>query len=143
MTTATFSAAATESTSTRVRRPILRTTIISGLTSAAAVTLVVVATRAAGVSYEIDGEMIPLAGFAQMTAVGAILGGVLAKLCSRRSSGATARRRFLQITTGLTIASCVPSVALPQDAATKVALVATHVLAAAIIVPALARRTAR
>jgi hypothetical protein len=39
--------------------------------------------------------------------------------------------------------SCVPSVALPPDAATKLTLVATHLVAAAIIVPVLARRAAR
>jgi len=35
--------------------------------------------------------------------------------------------------------SCVPSVAWPPDAATKLALVALHLLAAAIIVPVLVR----
>jgi hypothetical protein len=33
----------------------------------------------------------------------------------------------------------VPSIAMPDDAGTQIALVALHVLAAAIIVPALAR----
>ena len=39
----------------------------------------------------------------------------------------------------LTALSCVPSVVWPDDAATKVALVALHVLAAAIVVPVLVR----
>jgi hypothetical protein len=38
-----------------------------------------------------------------------------------------------------TTMSCVPSVAWPPDAATKLALVALHLLAAAIIVPVLVR----
>ena len=40
----------------------------------------------------------------------------------------------------LTAMSCVPSVALPPDVATKVTLVALHLMAAAIIVPVLARQ---
>ena len=39
----------------------------------------------------------------------------------------------------LTALSCVPSVTWPDDAATKLALVALHVLAAGIVVPALVR----
>jgi Family of unknown function (DUF6069) len=39
----------------------------------------------------------------------------------------------------LTALSCVPSVAMPSDTATKVALTALHLLAAAIIVPVLMR----
>ena len=81
--------------------------------------------------------MIPLGGFAQMTFLGAVIGGVLLAVLNRRS--AAPRRRFLQITTALVVLSCVPSVALPPDAATKTALVALHLLAAAMIVPVLAR----
>jgi peptidoglycan/LPS O-acetylase OafA/YrhL len=81
--------------------------------------------------------MIPLAGYAQMTVLGAVLGGVLLAVLNRRSS--SARRRFLQTTVVLTALSCVPSIAWPDDAATKLALVALHVLAAAIVVPALVR----
>ena len=96
------------------------------------------AIHAAGVPLAVDGEMIPLGGFAQMTFLGAVIGGVLLAVCNRRS--AAPRRRFLQITTALVVLSCVPSVALPPDAATKAALVALHVLAAVIIIPVLARR---
>ena len=52
-------------------------------------------------------------------------------------------QRFLIIAAALTALSCVPSVALPPDTATKLTLVATHLIAAAILVPVLARRTAR
>ena len=114
-----------------------RTTIVAGVAGASVTTAVAAGLHAAGVSFEIDGEMIPLAGFAQMTFIGAVIGGVLLAVLNRRSSDA--RRRFVQSTVALTALSCVPSVTWPEGAATKVALVALHVLAAAIIVPALAR----
>ena len=82
--------------------------------------------------------MIPLAGFAQMTLVGAVVGALIAAGLKRRSTAA--RRRFLQTTGMLTALSCVPSIALPPDVATKLALVATHMIAATIIVPVLARQ---
>ena len=114
-----------------------RTTVVSGLVAAAATTAAAAALHAAGVSFEIDGEMIPMLGFAQMVFLGAVLGGVLLAVLNRRSG--SARGRFVQVTVALTALSCIPSVALPDDAGTQIALVALHVLAAAIIVPVLAR----
>ena len=108
-----------------------------GLVAAAATTAAAALVHAAGVSLEIDGEMIPLLGFAQMTFVGAVVGGVLLAVLNRWS--AAPRRRFVQAAVALTALSCVPSIAMPADAATKVALTALHLLAAAIIVPVLLR----
>jgi peptidoglycan/LPS O-acetylase OafA/YrhL len=81
--------------------------------------------------------MIPLDGFAHMTLLAAVIGGVLLAVINRRSR--SARRRFLQTAAALTALSCVPSVSLADDAGTKLALVALHLLAAAIVVPALVR----
>ena len=122
---------------TRPARSLRRTTVVAGLAAAAVTTAVATAVHAAGVSFEVDGEMIPLAGFAQLTFVGAVVGGVLVAVLNRRSR--VAGRRFVQTTVVLTALSCLPSVAWPDDAGTKLALVALHVLAAAIIVPVLAR----
>jgi peptidoglycan/LPS O-acetylase OafA/YrhL len=80
--------------------------------------------------------MIPLVDFAQLTFVGAVIGGVLLVVLNRRSR--SARRRFLQMAVALTALSCVPSVAWADAATTKLALVALHVGAAVIVVPALA-----
>ena len=118
-------------------RSLWRTTVAAGAVGAVATTAVAAATHAAGVSLEVEGEMIPLAGFAQMTLLGAAIGGVLLAVLNRRTSAP--RRRFLQVTAVLTALSCVPSVAWPDDSATKITLVALHVLAAVIVVPALAR----
>ena len=114
-----------------------RTTLVAGLVAAALTTAVAAGAHAAGVSFTIQGEAIPLGGFAQMTFLGAVIGGVLLAVLNRRSHAA--RRRFVQTAVVLTALSCVPSLAWPEDAATKLTLVALHVVAALVVVPALAR----
>jgi peptidoglycan/LPS O-acetylase OafA/YrhL len=121
----------------RSARSLRRTTVVAGLVAAAVTTAVAAAVHAAGVSFEVGGEMIPLASFAQMTFLGAVIGGVLLAVLNRRSRAI--RRRFVQTAVALAALSCVPSVTWPDDASTKVALVALHVLAAGIVVPALVR----
>jgi hypothetical protein len=132
--TATTLPTTTETTS---RRSLRTTTVVAGLAGAAVTTAAAAALHAAGVSFEIQGETIPVLGFAQMTLIGAIVGGALLAVLNRRS--AEPGRRFVQVTSVLTALSCIPSVALPDDVASKLTLVALHVLAAAIIVPALVR----
>ncbi len=132
----TASATSTDATSTRPAS-LRRTTVLVGLASAAAVTAVAAVAHAAGASFEVEGEMIPLAGIAQMVFLGAVIGGLLLAALNRRSGDA--RRRFFQVTAVLTALSCVPSLAWPDEVATKATLVALHLLAAAIIVPVLAR----
>jgi hypothetical protein len=129
-----ITAPTTSPTTDRTSHPIRRATVASGAVAAVATTAVAAAADAAGVPFAIDGETIPLLGFAQMTALGAVLGGVLAAALRNR------RQAFVTVAVALTILSCVPSVAMPPDAATKIVLVATHVVAAAIIIPVLVRR---
>jgi hypothetical protein len=74
---------------------------------------------------------IPLLGFAQMVLIGALVGIPLARHTSRRT--------FVRTAVALTALSCVPSLALGTTAIDKAGLVLTHVVAAAIIVPRLAR----
>jgi hypothetical protein len=138
VTTTTAPSAGPRSTaSARSGRSLRRETVVAGIGAAAVTTGAAAAFHAAGVSFEVEGEMIPLLGFAQMTLLGAVIGGVLLAVLNRRSG--SARRRFLQITVALTALSCVPSVTWPDDVATKLTLVVLHVLAAAIVVPALVR----
>jgi hypothetical protein len=73
-----------------------------------------------------------------MTFLGALAGGLVAAILKRRS--VMPARRFVQVATALTAMSCVPSIVLPHDVGTKLALVTTHLVAAAIIVPVLARK---
>ena len=123
---------------TRPAHPLRRATLTVGLGAAAAVTAFAAVAHAAGVGFTTgEAKMIPLLGFAQFTFVGAVLGGLLVAGLNRHS--VDPRRRFVEIAAVLTALSCIPSVAMPPDAATKIALVAAHLLAAAIIVPVLAR----
>ena len=121
--------------------PVRRATIVSGVAGTAATTAFAAITHAAGVPFEIDGEQIPVGGFATMTLLGAVLGGML--LLAANRFAAQPHRRFLQVTAALTALSCVPSLMSPPDTATKIALVVSHLLAAAVIVPVLARNAHR
>ncbi len=144
MTTATATAptttAPTSTTTTTSRpHPLRRAGLACGAVAAVATTAVAAVADGTGVPLAVDGEAIPLLGFAQMTLLGAVVGGLLAAALNRGTT--VSRPWFLGVAAVLTVVSCVPSVALPPDVATKLVLVATHVLAAAIIVPALARHT--
>jgi hypothetical protein len=72
-----------------------------------------------------------------MTLLGAVLGLVIARLCRR---AARPRAMFVRITVALTALSLVPDFTMSFDAASRVVLVLTHMAAAAIVVPVLARR---
>lgn len=113
-----------------------RTGLRAGVLAAAATTAIAVVASAAGVSFEVDGESIPLAGYAQMTLIGAVLGVVLAKAMRRWASNPP--RTFVRATVALTALSCVPDVTMGFDVPSALTLIAAHVTAAVIIVPRLA-----
>jgi peptidoglycan/LPS O-acetylase OafA/YrhL len=137
MSLTTTTVTASPYATTRSARSLRRTTIVTGLVAAAVTTGVAAAVHAAGVPFEVGGKVIPVVDFAQLTFLGAVIGGVLLAVLNRRSR--SAGRRFLQTAVALTALSCVPSVVWADDAATKLALVALHVLAAVIVVHALVR----
>jgi hypothetical protein len=122
----------------RLAGTLARTTVSVGVLAAAVTTAGAVGLRAAGVPLALHGK-IPLAAFAQVTFVAAVIGGVLVALLNRRSSAP--RRPFVQVTIGLTAISCVAPAAFADTTASRVALVGLHLVAAAIIVPALARHS--
>ncbi len=125
----------------RRTHPVRRATVVSGVAGAAAVTAFAAVASAAGVPFEVAGEPIPLGGFTTMTVLGAVLGGILLAALNRYA--AQPRRRLLQATAALTALSCVPSLTSPPDTASKIALVAAHLLAAVVIVPVLVRNAHR
>jgi peptidoglycan/LPS O-acetylase OafA/YrhL len=120
----------------RLTSTLPRTAVSVGVLAAAVTTASAVALRAAGVPLAVHGK-IPLAGFAQVTFIAAVIGGVLLALLNRRSSAP--RQRFVRITTGLTVISCALPAAFADTTASKFALAGLHLVAAAIIVPVLAR----
>jgi peptidoglycan/LPS O-acetylase OafA/YrhL len=119
-------------------RALWRTGAVAGLAASATNTLLVVAARAAGVDVAVDHERIPLLGFAQLTLVGAVLGVLLAGTIAKRAG--RPRHAFSTVATVLTALSIVPDVLVDASTGSTLVLAATHVLAAAIIVPALAVR---
>jgi predicted MFS family arabinose efflux permease len=104
----------------------------AGAAAAVVTTATAVIARAVDVALEVDGAGIPIAAFAMWTVVGAALGILLARFLGDR-------RRFVTVALMTTGLSLVPPIALPDQVATKAVLVGAHLLAAAIIVPALSR----
>jgi len=114
--------------------------VMSGVVAAAATSTTAAIARAGDVTLAVKGEQIPISGFALMTVVGAVVGLILAAALSRRAT--RPRRTFLQTTAVLTALSLVPDAFADTTTASKLVLVLTHLIAAAIIVPSLAARLA-
>lgn len=120
-------------------RPTLwRTGLVSGLAASAATTVVAVAAQAIDVPLEADSEAFPLAGFAQLTLFFTVVGVLIARVISTRARHP--RSMWVKTTVALTALSFVPDLMISTDTATKVTLMLTHVVAAAIVIPAIASR---
>ena len=113
---------------------------IATVAAAVATAAVAAAGQAAGISTDLSGAPIPAAGFAVMTLIFAVLGLVIATAL-RRFAGHP-RTAWLRTTLALTVLSFVPDLLADAAVATKVLLIATHVVAAAIVIPTVARRLA-
>ena len=135
----------TSSTVTTINRPARRTPggptwctgIAAGLVAGAATTAVAAGAVRLGVSLETaPGEAIPVIGFGQLTLLFTVIGVVIARRLGRRSP--RPRAMFTRTTVALTALSLVPDVMLSADLATRLTLIATHLVAAAIVIPVLA-----
>ncbi len=122
--------------------PSLGSMLLAGsvATVAAAVTTAVVAAagRAIGISTSVGGAPIPTSGFAVLTAIFSVLGLVIA-VGLRRFAGRP-RTAWIRTTVVLTALSFVPDLLVDAAGSTKALLMLTHVLAAAIVIPTVARR---
>jgi hypothetical protein len=124
----------------RFVRPLWRTGVGYGAVASAATTAVAGTAHAAGVSLAVSGQAIPLAGFAQLTFVAAMIGTLLAAVFARRA--ARPKLTFVVTTLVLTALSVIPDVLADALVSTRLTLALTHVVAAAIVIPALASRLA-
>ncbi|SNT62540.1 hypothetical protein SAMN05421812_114111 [Asanoa hainanensis] len=117
----------------------IRVGVVAALGAVLAVTLAAALARAVGVDFEIPdgGETIPLAGFAVVTGFCSLVGVVLAVALLRWSARPT--ERFLWTAVSLTAISLVPPFVAGGSGATTIALLVLHLVAAAVVVPALAR----
>lgn len=116
-------------------RRLVQTGALAGAIAAVGTTVVAAIASAADVDLEVDGTAIPIPAFAWWTLIGAALGVVLARLVRER-------RRFVVVTMVAAGLSLIPPIAAADDTATKVVLVGAHLLAAAVIIPALGQRLA-
>ncbi|MDX6375287.1 MAG: hypothetical protein QOD98_4275 [Nocardioidaceae bacterium] len=140
MSTLTFTQAPTptvtqaDRTAGRVtwKRGLATSAVAAVAVAAVAVSAVAGAFHVAGHALSVTDGAIPLASFAQLVLLFAVVGIVIARHTSRAT--------FYRVTVALTVLSCVPDVALGDGFVSKIGLVLTHVVAAAIIVPRLARR---
>lgn len=131
-------ATATEHVTTD-RRPVWKHGLAAAAGAAAVTTVLAAVASAAGVSFEgPDGTAIPLLGFTQLTFVFSMIGVGLAAILARKAR--RPRSTFVRTTVALTALSVVPDFTFGFDAATACSLATLHVVAAAIVVPTIARR---
>jgi len=121
-------------------RGLAGTGLIATLAATAATTLAAALAQAAGVDFAVPdgGETIPLAGFAVVTGFFSVVGVVIAVALLRWSTHPA--RRFVWTAVSLTAISLVPPLLSGANAATTTALLGLHLIPAAVMIPALARR---
>jgi hypothetical protein len=133
--TATLDPARTTSTS-------ITSLVVTGVAAAAvagaATTAVAAAGRAAGISLDVQGAPIPLSGFAVLTVAFSLVGLVIAVALAKWARHP--RRVFVRTTVVLTALSLVPDLLADAAWSTRLLLMVTHLVAAAIVIPAVARR---
>ena len=117
---------------------VLGTGVVAALAASVATPVVAAAGQAVGISLDIEGAPIPLLGFATLTGIFSLVGVLLAVVLSRVAR--RPRSVFVRTTVVLTALSLVPDVIVDAAPATKALLMLTHLVAAAIVVPALGRR---
>lgn len=118
--------------------------VLGGLAATVAASIatsaVAAAGNAVGISLDVSGAPIPVPGFASLTAIFSVIGLVIALVLSRTAR--SPRTAFVRTTVVLTALSLVPDVLADATTATKLLLMFTHLVAAAIVVPVIARRLA-
>ena len=125
--------------STRPIRALAGTGLMAALAAVVVTTLAAALARAVGVDFEVPdgGETIPLPGFAVVTGFFSVVGIVIAGALLRWSARPAAR--FVQTAVTLTAISMVPPFLSGAHAATVTTLLALHLVAAAVMIPTLAR----
>ncbi|WP_331272461.1 DUF6069 family protein [Motilibacter aurantiacus] len=127
------------------RRParLAGTGVAATLAAMAATTSTAALARAAGASFRVPegGEPIPLPGFAVVTGFFSLVGVVMAVAFLRWSGRPD--RHFVLAAVSLTAVSLVPPLLSGADGGTVVALVALHLVPAAVVIPTLARSLRR
>jgi len=116
------------------------TGVLAAVAASAATPIVAAAAQAIGISLDVGGAPIPVLGFGTLTALFSLIGVVMAVVMARVAR--RPRSTFVRTTVVLTALSLVPDLIAPAAPTTKVLLMLTHLVAAAIVIPAVARKLA-
>lgn len=135
---ATLTTAPAATTAAPSVRSLLTGGAVATVLAATATAVVAAAGQAVGVGLAVSGTPIPPSGFATMTVIFSVVG-LLIALVLRRFA-AHPRTAWIRTTVALTVLSLVPDVLADADTSTKALLMLTHLVAAAIVIPAVARR---
>jgi hypothetical protein len=133
------SLASGQTSESRQLRRLAITGAVAALAAMVATTIAAALARAVGVDFEVPdgGAAIPLAGFAVVTgsfsAVGILIAAGLLRWSARPSE------RFVWTAVSLTAISMAPPLLSGANTGTAIALVGLHLVAAAVMIPTLAR----
>lgn len=144
--TATHTAALPADLSTDVpaagQQPVWKHGLAAAPLASGTTTVLATIASSAGVSFaDRTGTSIPIVAFAQLTFVFSLLSVGIASAMARKAR--RPRLTFLRAAVTLTALSVVPDLTFGFDAGSASTLVGLHAVAAAIVVPTLARRLAR
>jgi hypothetical protein len=117
---------------------LLRGGAVATVAAAVAAAAVAAAGQAVGISTNMAGVPIPTSGFAVLTVIFGVVGLVIA--AGLRRFARHPRTTWIRTTVALTVLSFVPDLLADAAVSTKVLLMVTHVVAAAIVIPTVARR---
>ncbi|MCX5065063.1 DUF6069 family protein [Micromonospora lupini] len=119
-------------------RGLAGTGVLATLAAMVVTTVAAALAQAVGVDFEVPagGEAIPLPGFAVVTGFFSVVGVVIAAALLRWSARPAAR--WVWTAVSLTAISLVPPLVCGANTATVAALVGLHLVAAAVLVPAVA-----
>jgi hypothetical protein len=128
----------TVTASTSTTGSLVRTGVVAAVLASGATTIIAAVGSAAGISLDVGGAPLPVAGFAVLTAIFSLVGLALAAVMARKAR--RPRSTFVRTTVALTVLSFVPDVIADAAPGTKALLMFTHLVAAAIVIPSIARR---
>jgi len=134
-----MTAIATHQTSTVRTTGVWKSVAAATLAAAAATEAVVALAGAAGSTVAIQGEELKPGGCTVMVVLAVLTGAAL--LAGVRRWATNPRRTWIRSTAALTVLSFVPDLAVPDTStSSRIVLMTAHVVAAAIVIPAVARR---
>lgn len=120
------------------RRSLWLAGAIAVAVAAVATTVLAAVGRALGAPIAVDGEAISLVAFPTFTVIAGAAGIALAAALNRWTR--RPRRTFMVTTVVLTVLSLVPDLLVQVSPGSRIVLMLTHLVAAAIVIPTLSRR---